>query len=152
MKTSLLYGFLIALVNFLVALILFIAGLHSDPGPCIGAARVVGGLGGLVVAIVVLVLGIKARRSALPPEAEFTYGQAFKTGMGIQLWCAIFSPITTYVYLAFINPHFIDVLLQANREKMEARGLSGDQIDRAERMMRIFTSPGAQAVEAFFAP
>jgi hypothetical protein len=149
MKNCLIYGFAMALAAFLLRLVLFIAGLESDPAHG-SAARWIGGLGGLAVAVVVLVLGIRARRSSVAPEAEFTYGQAFKTGMGIQLFCAILSPFTTYFYLAVINPHFIDVLLQANREKLEARGMASDQIDRAEHIMRMFTSPGAQAVEAFF--
>jgi Protein of unknown function (DUF4199) len=149
MKNCLIYGFVMTFAAFLLRLVLFIAGLESDPAHST-AARWIGGFAGLVIAIVVLVLGIKARRREVPPETEFTYGQAFKTGMGIQLFCAIFSPVTTYVYLSVINPHFIDMMIQANRDKMEARGLGSDQIDRAEHMMRLFTTPGAQAIESFF--
>jgi len=150
MKNCLIYGFVMAFASFLLRLVLFIAGLEADPSHT-GAARWIGGLAGMAIAIVVLVLGIRARRNAAPPEAEFTYGQAFKTGMGIQLFCAIFSPVTTYVYLAFINPHFVDLLLQASREKMEAAGRPSEQIDQAEKVMRIFMSPVAQAIESFFA-
>jgi hypothetical protein len=147
MKTYLLYGFLIALTNFLLRLVLFIAGLESDVGH-ISAGRWIGGLIGLVLTVVILVLGLKAVRAARPPDAAFTYGQAFGASMGIQSFACLFGAIATYFYLAVINPHFIDLMVQANRDKMEARGLSSDQIDRAEHVTRLFVSAPAQAIEA----
>jgi Protein of unknown function (DUF4199) len=148
MKTSLCYGFLIALAGFLLRLIGFITGLESDPAHP-GAGRWIGGLVGLIVTIVILVLGIKAKRAARPPDQEFTYGQAYGAGMVIQVW-ACFSIFTTYFYLQVINPHFVDLMIQANRDKMEARGMAEDQIERGEHIMRFFVSPAAQAVETFF--
>jgi len=147
MKNCLIYGFVMAIAMFLLRLVLFIAGLESTQAT---GARWIAFLVSVVVAVTILILGLRARRSTLPPEAEFTYGQAFKTGMGIQLFCAILSPVTTYVYLTAINPGFIEATIQASREKMEARGMTGDQLDRAEHMMRLFSGAGAQSIAAFF--
>jgi hypothetical protein len=149
MKTCLLYGFLLALANFLITLILFICGLHSDAAH-LSLSHWVSGLSILILPIVFFVLGIKARRDALPPEEGFGYGQAFGVGFGIQLFASLFVAVTTYAYAAFIDPHFTDVALQAQADAMQARGMSSEQIDRAQSMMHMFMSPVAQAVAACF--
>jgi hypothetical protein len=150
LKTSLTYGFLIALSTFLLSLIMFITGMHSDPAH-LGLAQLVGSLGGLAFGILFLVLGIRAQRSAVPAGEGFGYGRAFGAGFGIQVWASVFSVLTNYLYSSVINPHFKEVVAQAQAAKMQAQGMTSDQIEKAQSVMHFFMSPVAQAIATFFA-
>jgi hypothetical protein len=145
MKTCSLYGFISALAGAFLTLILFFAGLHSDPAR-LSAAGWIGGLGGLAIAVTCLVLGIKARRSEAPGAEEFGYGSAFGAGALISLVSAILSSIFTYIYHSFINPAFSEILLQDKLAKLEASGMSGDKLEKAESMTRTMLSPVAETV------
>ena len=146
MRTPILYGLFMALAFFLVTLVLFLAGAESDPGH-MTAARVVGSLLDLAIAIGFIVAGIRSRRRAAP--APFTYGQAFGAGFLVQLFSSLFGLVTTYVFYTFINPGFIDKVVQMNLDKMADRGLSPEQMDRSEKMIRMFSNPIAFSVGGF---
>jgi hypothetical protein len=145
MKTCALYGFISALGGAFLTLILFFAGFHSDPAK-LAAATWVGGLGGLGIAITCLALGIKARRQEVPANQEFGYGAALGAGFLISVVSSLLSAIFTYVYYSFINPAFIDIILQDKMAKLEASGVSGDRLDKAEAGMKMFMGPIPQAV------
>ncbi len=86
----------------------------------------------------------------MPEHEEFSYGWACWAGFATQLFASGFGAIFAYLYAAVINPHLVDVLLQAQDEKLQARGLASDQIERADHIVRIMSSPGIQAVANFF--
>jgi hypothetical protein len=147
MKNSLLYGFLIALSNFLLSLVLFLCGLHSDTAH-LPTAQLIGGLGGFAFGLTFLVLGIRAARNATPSDQAFGYGRAVGAGFGIQVCAGIFSAVTTYVYGTLINPHLGEIILQSQAEKAEARGMTSEQIERMQGMTRMFVGPAGQAISA----
>lgn len=147
MKTYLLYGFLIALGNFLLSLVLFLCGLQSDISH-LPAAQLVGGLGGLAIGLTLLILGIRAARAEIPPEQAFGYGRAVGAGFAIQAFASVFAAVATYVYGAFINPHLSELILQSQAEKAEARGMTSEQIERMQGMTRMFVGPAGQAISA----
>jgi magnesium-transporting ATPase (P-type) len=147
MKTCALYGFISALAGAFLVLILYFAGFHSDPAK-LGAAQAIGTIAGLAIVIVVIALGVKARREEVPAEEEFGYGATLWAGMLISLVAAILSAIFTYAYHAFINPGFSEILIQDAMTKMEAKGVSGAQLDKIESFDRIIFSPAAMAAIA----
>jgi ABC-type antimicrobial peptide transport system permease subunit len=69
-------------------------------------------------------------------------------GVLISLVASVLSAIFTYCYHAFINPGFSDVLIQDALAKMEAKGVSGAQLDKIESFDRILFSPPAMAAIA----
>jgi hypothetical protein len=144
MKTYLTYGLYLALAGFLLALLLFICGLQSDPAK-LGLAQGIGFVVGSAVATILIVLGIRARRNSVPETEAFTYGDAFGAGFLIQLFGSLFGIVTTWLYGAVINPNLSDVMVQFQLNKLQAKGISGDQLDRAEHMMRLFSGPGVMA-------
>jgi hypothetical protein len=148
MKTTLTYGFLLTLCNFLVTVALFACGLQSDAAKIAASGRIAG-LVGLAIAIACIAGGIVARRKAAPAGAAFSYGQAWGAGWLVQLWASIFGLATTYLYLTVINPKFTDLMVQMRLDKLAARGLTGDQLDRAESMLRLLSSPLAQTIANF---
>ncbi len=143
MRLYLRYGAFLALGAFLLNVLLYLLNFHSDPEK-LQAAQWIYGLGRLAISVTVLALGIRAQRDLAAPGAEFSYGTAVGAGVKITLWASLFRPFFDYLYFGVINPGFQQVLLDAQTAKLEARGLSADQIERAQRIMRLFTSPGAE--------
>jgi hypothetical protein len=146
MKTYLTYGFLKALTYFLLTLLVFVGGLQSDAAHLMLGGWILG-LGRLVIAIVFITLGIRARRSSVPSTEEFSYGWAFQAGFAIQAFSSLFSAGFTYLYAAVINPNLTDVMLQAQAQKLQAGGMSDDQIEHVQHMTRLFSGPAMQAAE-----
>jgi hypothetical protein len=149
MKTCSLYGFISALAGAFVTLILYFLGFHSDASK-LQAAGWIGSLLGIAVTVACLVLGVKARREETPKEADFGYGKAVGAGTLISLVASFLSSVFAYVYYAFINPAFTDLMVQNQMAKMEARGMSGDQLEKAESFTKWMMSAGPASVMAFF--
>jgi hypothetical protein len=145
MKTCALYGFISALAGAFLNLILFFSGFHSDPAK-LAAATWIGGVLGLAIAVTCLVLGIKARRAEVPSNEEFGYGRALGAGALVALVSSFLSAIFTYAYYSFINPAFIDIVVQDKIAKLEASGVSGDRLEKTEAGMRMFMGPIPQAI------
>ena len=70
--------------------------------------------------------------------------------MMIALFASLFGIATTFLYATVINPGFREVIVQAQTQKFEARGMSAAQIEAAENMVRKMMSPAVQAGSGFF--
>jgi hypothetical protein len=145
MKTCALYGFISALALAFLNLILYFSGLHSDPAKLVAAAWI-GGVAGLSIAVTCIVLGVKARRAEVPVTEEFGYGRALGAGVAVAGISSVLTSIFTYVYYAYINPAFIDIVVQDKMAKLEASGMSSDKVEKAEAGLRMFMGPIPQAV------
>jgi hypothetical protein len=147
MKTCALYGFISTLAGAFLVLILYFAGFHSDPSK-LGAAQAIASIGGLAIAVTCTALGMRARREETPAAEEFGYGATLGAGVLIALVGSVLGAIFTYAYHAFINPGFSEILIQDAVTKMEAKGVSGAQLDKIESFDRILFSPVGMAVSA----
>ena len=148
MKTYLTYGSAMAGGGFLLILVLYILGFHSDPAK-LDTAQWVGGCGSLGIAITCIVLGTKARRAQVPSTEGFGYGSALGTGVLIALFASLLGLATTFLYNGVINPHFTEVMMQAQANKMEAKGLSADQIEKIQGMSAMFMKLPVLMVSGF---
>jgi Kef-type K+ transport system membrane component KefB len=148
MKTYLVYGFAMALAGALLMLALFFLGFHSDPTKA-EPAQWIGMLLGLTISATCIVLGTKARRAELPANEPFGYGSALAAGVMITLVASLFGIATNYLYFQVINPGFEDVIIQAEIAKMEDKGMSAQQVEAAENLLRKIMSPVFQAVWGF---
>jgi hypothetical protein len=140
MKTYLTYGVSMALASALLTLVLYFLGFHSDAAK-LGTAQWISNLGFLAIAVTCLIMGTKARRAEVPLTEEFGYGSALFVGFMISLFAALCAIVTNYLYFNVINPGFSELIVQAQLDKMEAKGLSGAQIEQMEKMTRMFMSP-----------
>ena len=136
MKTSLTYGFAMTIASALLTLALYFTGYHSDPAKLGGSTGWITGIVMLAIGVTCIVLGTKARRAEVPATEEFSYGSALGTGVMIALFGGLFGILTNYLYIHVINPGYIDILMQVQIEKMEARGMSSTQVEQATGMMR----------------
>jgi hypothetical protein len=148
MKTYLTYGFATALANAVLTIVLYLAGFHSD-ATRLKTAQGVGLVAMVTIATLGIWLGTKARREELPASEEFGYGSALGAGFMITLFAALFGIVTTILYTTVINPEFVDVIVEAQMAEIQARGLSGEQADGAEKMIRRMFHPAIQAALGF---
>lgn len=145
MKTPLTYGFLMAIAGAVLAISLYLLGYHSDASK-FGTGQMLGMVGGLAIGIACITLGIKARRAEVPASESYSYGRALKAGMMIALFASLLGIVTNFAYAKFINPGISDVIVQAEIAKLEAKGLSGAQLEGAEKVIRAMTGPVAYTV------
>lgn len=148
MKTYLTYGFAMALGGALFTLVLFFLGFHSDPaklqtGQWISIPVLI------LITVVCLVLGLKARLADVPVTEDFGYGRALGNAVMIVLFAAIIGIATNLLYFMVINPGFVDVAVQAQIDKLEAKGMSGTQIEQAEKGIRWMMKPPILACFGF---
>jgi len=140
MKTYVTYGFFWAAGGMVLTLALYFLGFHANVEK-LAVSNWVGGIGGLAIAVTCLVLGTKARSAEVPPNEAFGYGRALGSGVMIALFAALFGLVAGFIYMKFVNPGFVDVMVQAQLSKMEAKGASAAQLDQAEKMIRAFSGP-----------
>ncbi len=148
MKTTFFYGLIMALCGILLNYGLYFLGFH-DSAEKLRVAQIIGGCGGLVATIVCIVLGCRARRAETPATEAFGYGRSLLTGFLISLWGVIFGTISQVLYISVVNPGFRDIVTQSELAKLEAKGLSGAQLEQAEGMVRMMTGPVAQGIFGF---
>ena len=149
MKTYLTYGFALALGGLLVALLLFFLGFHSEAEK-LQAGQAIGTVGNVVIYATCLVLGIKARRAEVPVTEDFGYGRALGTGVMITLFGALFTVVTHWLYISFINPGFTEFMIEIEVAKFEASGMDASQAETAEAWLRTIMQPAFQVLFAFF--
>lgn len=140
MKTALTYGFVMALASALVTLGFFFGGFH-ETAEKLQSTQWLGLVLGLAVTIVGLTLAMREKRSLADPEGNWSYGSAFGIGVLTSLFASLFGMVFAYVYFAVLNPGLGDVMVQAQLQAMEAKGMAGAQLDQAEPMLRKWMSP-----------
>ncbi len=150
MKTCALYGFMIALADALLILVLFFLGWQSDPAK-LTIGRWVGNIGMLAIGFTLTALGVKARRSEISETVPFGYGSALWAGTLVSFVACLLGSIFSYCYMAFINPGLADIIVQTQQDALQAKGISGDQAEKVEKVTRFLISPGPYAITALIA-
>jgi len=145
MKPYLIYGTLIAGANAVVTLVLYLAGLHSDPAK-LSTANLISLVTALAIGVSLMIVGVRTKRNLTPPTDDFTYGMALGVAVVVSLFATIFSVAFQFVYQSFINPGFADVAIQAQIAAMQAKGVPSENIEKAETFMRMMTKPAVQAI------
>lgn len=145
MKTTFIYGIGIAVASFMMGLILFFAGFHSDADK-LPTGQIIGSIGAVIITVVGLVLALKARREEFAPEEGFGYGRALGTGVLTSLWSSILGAILTIVYATVINPGMQEMIIESEIAKLEEQGIPAANIEQAEGIMTFMTSPAMMGV------
>jgi hypothetical protein len=148
MKTYLTYGFAMALAGGLLTLALFFLGYHTDPEKLETAQWISLPLF-IAIAAVIIVLGTKARQAEVPASEPFGYGRALGAGVMIVLFSSLFGIVINFVYFQYINPEFVDVMVQVQTDKLENQGVGSSQIEQMEKGMRMMMKPPLLAFFGF---
>ena len=140
MVTTLLYGLYTAAVAIVLLLAQYFTGLDKT-----SAANWFGYLNLPFLAFFIY-LAAKERK-----EEEFsgrlTYGQGVGTGALIGLWAGILTAIFMWLYLSYINPGFVDMIVERQRTALLQSGkTSAADINRISDATRKFAAPISIAV------
>ncbi len=149
MKTYAAYGFVWALAGAILTFALYFLGFQSQVEK-LPVGNMIGLVIGIVICVVFIVLGTKARRADVPPTEPFTYGQALGAALMVALFATLFGAAFNFLYQHFINPGLQDLIVQAEVDKMQARGMSSAQIETAENIIRKMRNPAVQIVSYVF--
>lgn len=150
MKTYLLYGAASAIAGFLLTLVFYLLGFHDTAAK----AQSVNWLANLLliaINVVVLVMGIKARRAQVPPHEDFGYGRALGAGVLITLFAALFGIVSSVLYFGVINPDFSRVMADGQIAQMEGKGMPAAQLEAAEKGIRFMMRTPVFAAFGFIA-
>ena len=98
----------------------------------------------------ILVFGIINWRKTAR-NGYLTYGQAMGYSTYVALYYSIVMAVWTYIFMAYImDPAIMDAEFAKSAAKMQAQGMSQDQIDMGMKWARKFASPPVVAVLALF--
>lgn len=152
MKTSLVYGTLLAVIGALMTFGMYFAGFHDTPEKM--KAVQWPGLAVILIAVIVcLALAMKTRRAEFPADREWGYGSALGTGVLTGLWSALIGAVLGYVYMAIVNPQFGETVYQLQIMLAEQKGAPAAQIEGMSAAKGFITSPVfmtiGQAIQAF---
>ncbi|MBS1505685.1 MAG: DUF4199 domain-containing protein [Bacteroidetes bacterium] len=80
-------------------------------------------------------------------DGFMTIGQGLGIGFWLSLVSSALSSVFTFVYVKFIDTGFIQLMMDKQREAMEAKGnLTEEQIDQAMNMTSKFMTPELMVV------
>jgi hypothetical protein len=103
------YGLLLGFVGILISVLNFTFGNAYKPHWSISVISI-------LILIVFIVLGIKKLKES--NDGLLTLGEALKTGIGIVFIAALLSSLYMFVFAKFIEPSFVDNIIDVNRQNM----------------------------------
>lgn len=140
MKHAFFYGFISALISALYTLGLYFTGFHSSVAK-LDSLAIISPIIALAISVTCMVLGARAAREDTPPDQDFGYGSALWASFLTSIVSTVLYGIFNFCYVSWLNPDIIDLMVQQQVAKMEAKGMSGPALDNAEAMTRKFMQP-----------
>jgi len=134
-QTALRYGLILGLLSVLITLVLYIAGLFTNP-----SAAAISGLLFILIFTTVVALSIANHRKK--QGGYITLGKSLVVGIVTSFIGSLFAAIFSYILYAFIDPDLMEAQLKMSEEMMENFGfLSDEQIEDAMENARLKSTP-----------
>ncbi|MCG8525126.1 MAG: DUF4199 domain-containing protein [Opitutales bacterium] len=146
MTNYIFYGLIIAVVNFVYTLILYFLGFHGEKmaqGQALGYVGILIGVIGLFLAI------RECRKDVLEEPRDFTWGSGFKVSFMTNLFASIGGAIFTFIYMSYINPEFVDAIVNMQADKMIEKGAAEEMLQQMEKGTRMMLKPIPYSIMAF---
>lgn len=128
-KSAMTYGIYLALINIVVALVIWAGGLLEKMG---FMGFIVIFVVNFAIMITFLIISTKKHRDN-ELDGNITYGQAFVFGLVVVVASTVISGLFSYILNKFIDPDYTHRIMTAIQEKtlnwMSSKGVSQDQID-----------------------
>jgi hypothetical protein len=133
-KVSLNYGIILGIILILISVIIYALDKHYDQDWVTRSP-------GIIAMFVIIFLGIKKYREF--NNGFLKMGQALKTGIGIALIGAIISLIYTFIFLNYIEPDYMDKMMEIQEQTLIERfpDFTDEQIETQLAMVEKFSSP-----------
>jgi len=124
------YGLIQGVVGFLLFLVVAMTGMTQS------------WLTSSVNIILLAVLIVLAHREFKKAnEGVMSYGRGVGLGTLLTVIASVLSSILLFIYVGFINPGYPAAALKAQRAVLEARGMTGAQLDQALSMTGAMLTP-----------
>ena len=143
MKPAVKYGLINGAVGVLFNLVMYITGINRT-----GSMQIIQWLT-VIIPIAFMYLAIKAYREEIG-NGWITFGKAFNQAFIVGLVGGVIGSVYHFLYLKFIDPTYVDYLMQLQLEKMTERGMSDEVIEQAMKQTAPFMSPPVQFGFAIF--
>jgi c-di-AMP phosphodiesterase-like protein len=130
MKTGVKFGIIGALIVIIWSLIAHFAGLSYN--------NWVSWISTLLQVIIFVLSCVNFKKTE--GQGYMTLGEGMKNGVQTALIMAVIGTIWGIVYVKFINPEFMQHIMDMQITEMEKKGMEDEQIDQAMKIMKIFTS------------
>ncbi len=102
-----------------------------------------------VIFMLVIIIGGQQQIVKANSNYQISFGTLFKAGITITLITAIFMVVYFIIYANFIEPNFVDKILDISKLEMAKKGLSEEQTESAIEMSKKFMSPVFMAIMSF---
>ncbi|MEQ8413579.1 MAG: DUF4199 domain-containing protein [Imperialibacter sp.] len=79
-------------------------------------------------------------------DGFLSFGQGLGVGFWISLVGGVISSVFSFIYITFVDPSFIETMMEKARYDMEEQGMADAQIDQAMAMTENFLNPGMMFV------
>ena len=137
-KSALTYGLYLAIATIAYSIILYVIGqTFNQPLGYINYAIQIG----------VILWALKDFRDKAN-NGFLQYGTGVGLGTLMGLYSGIIGAIYGYILFTYIDPGLIDQLIQITQEEQMKQGLNGQQMEAAEKAMRIFMKPAILSIMA----
>ena len=138
MSTTMKWGLITGAVYVIFALINNILGVQEG-----GGFSMLGLLTNTIIlgaTFFTIYSGVKEIRDT-ELDGFLTFGQGFKSGMGIALIACIVSAVFTYIYVSFIDPELINRVTAMTEAQWEEQNMPEEQMDVARQWMGYMMNP-----------
>ncbi|HPD96142.1 MAG TPA: DUF4199 domain-containing protein [Tenuifilaceae bacterium] len=135
------WGLFLGLVLIVLHLITYLMGVYKSPS-WLGILNYVVIIGAMVMA------QLKTRNDL--QGGYITYGKSLGTGILVALFSSIIYAFYFIILTKFIDPSYMDKMLEVVEELYYQKGMPEDQIQMAMEMARKFTTPIFTALSTMF--
>lgn len=138
--TALRYGLILSFTHIIINLVFFIIDPDTMGGSKMSVLGIVQLLLVAVISIYVLYHAtVKRRDDEL--GGHITYGKSLSFMMTTALPAAFVISVYTFIFFKYLNPGFMDKIMDLEAQKMYDKGMSEEQIDQAMGMAKKMSSP-----------
>lgn len=140
-KIALNYGLILGLASVLLSVVVYVLGQHLERP--LWASFL-----GLAIMLVIIVYGLKAFK--YENEGFLSVGEAIKVGLAISLIAGIISALYNFVFISFIEPDFVNQMMDISREKMieSNPSMTEEQMEMGLSISKKMMSPGIMSAMA----
>ena len=129
-------GIILGVASILFALVLYATGNHLSPHWSVSI------LNGIIF-IGIIIYGIKQFKEA--NDHFLSWGQGVKIGVGVAIVGSLIVVIYNYLFMNFIEPDFMNQMMEVQNQTYLDQGLTEEQIEAANKMTSSFSTPGIMA-------
>lgn len=126
------YGLRLGAASVLISAVQYAMGQHLNPNSIFGTLS-------FALIVVAIVLGIKKQKAQ--NQGMISFGESVKIGVGISLVSAVIVIVYNQLFMNYIEPDFMEQILQMQEEEMFQNGLKEEDIEMAMEIGRKMKGP-----------